>query len=112
MSTFSTAALNEAVNALTINLIKLHSADAGANGTDNVVEDAEAAISFASATNGSRPISAEVDVPINQPSTVSHYSLWQDGVFKAKGGFPVTETFAATGTFTVKEATISFVNQA
>jgi len=105
----TTTALNEACDAVAVNTIKLHSGDPGAAGTQNVIGSAQATVAFSAAAAGVRTMTAAVD--INVPSgTVSHYSLWQGAVLKARDPFPVAETYASPGIAKINSATLTIAN--
>lgn len=104
----TTAALNEAANAVAIDTIKLHSGDPG-DGTQNALAGATSPITLAAAVNGVRSMAAALD--INVPAgTVSHYSLWQGATLKSKKAFPTPETYNSTGVARVTTATFTVAN--
>src|SRR5690606_4105619 len=102
--TNTTAAVNQAADAVIIDEIHLHSGDPGASGTDNLMAGTESAIVLGAASGGVRSMAAplEIDVPA---STVSHYSLWGDDTLKNYDAFPTPETYAAPGVARITTAT-------
>lgn len=106
---FHVAAKNLMLDALTINAIRLHSGDPGADGTANALGSGLSTASFAAATSGSRSLSAAVDVtglPANQ--SVTHFSVWTSSgsVFRGSGTISSGDTSAnAAGAFTLATGT-------
>lgn len=104
--TFTTAAENTAVNAVTgaANLISLHIADPGDSGASEVTGGtyARVATTWGAAANSSATgSSVTLDVPSG--TTISHWGLWSDDglTFYYGGGLPASETFGSNGTYSL-----------
>lgn len=100
------------LDALSIDTIKLHSADPGADGTLNPVNGATAAVTYGNAANGERDLTAAVDVPISDAgSVVAWFSVWNTSgtVLVATKQFTgASETYAnANGTARVTSAKLT-----
>ena len=88
---FSTAIRNAWLDGLGINYMRIHSADPGPTGGDNVMATSPAASGFDAAANGSAALAA--DVPFTGVATatnITHFSVWTGdpasaGVFKGSG---------------------------
>lgn len=116
----TTAALNAAANAQTLNTLKLHSGPVGASGTANQIAGASIAATYAAATGGYRDLASAVDVPIAKAApedpniTVSHFSVWNGSTFvygnsfKDVNGDPTSETYTNNGTARITSARITF----
>lgn len=100
----SVLALNEAANAITVDLVKLHSGDPGAAGNANFV--ASSAISLSTASLGVRSMASPLEVSV-PASTVSHYSLWSGSSLKSTKAFAQAETYAAPGIARITSVTLS-----
>jgi hypothetical protein len=105
----STIALNEACDAVGVDTIKLHSGDPTSSGTENEIADTSTAVSLGAASVGIRIMGSGVDINV-PPGTVSHYSLWQGTVLKAKDAFPIAEVYAAAGVAKINSATLTISN--
>ena len=109
---FSTAIRNAWLDGLGINYMRIHSGDPGAAGTANVMATAPAASGFATASNGSAALAA--DVPFTGVATatnITHFSVWTGdpasaGVFKGSGTRTGGDAQAnAGGQYTLTQAT-------
>ncbi|MGE6417406.1 hypothetical protein ACQKDY_06700 [Alteromonas macleodii] len=108
---FSESALNEAANGMTLNTIKLHNGDVGADGTSNQIAGASAAATYGSAANSERDLSESVEVNVPADSVVSHYSVWDGTTFKYGNVFDSEpETYANAGIAVVASAKVTLVN--
>lgn len=107
------AALNQAADSLTLNTIKLHSGDCGADGTANTIAGAEAAASYGAAANGERDVSSAVEVAVTAGTTVSHFSIWNGATFVFGDQFDTApETYANDGVARVTSAKLRFIKGA
>lgn len=108
---FSESALNEAANGITLNIIKLHNGDAGADGTSNQLAGASAAAAYGVAANGERDLSEPVEVNVPPGAVVSHYSVWDGATFKCGNVFDSEpETYANAGVAVVASAKVTSAN--
>lgn len=88
------SALNLGANAIDFDEIHLHSGDPGASGTANLIANSETAISLDAPTAGVRTLeNLPVEITIEGPVTVSHYSLWESGQLRGYNSFPQAQTF-------------------
>ena len=92
------AVKNTMLDALTIDTIKLHSADPAPDGVAGQISGASAACSFNAAANGSRQMAADVPISIPAGTTVTHYSLWNGSTYLMSKAFTTSETFSNAGT--------------
>lgn len=110
---FATSAKNLALDAITVDRIRLHSGDPGPNGTNNQLGSGLTPATFAAASNGERLLQSDVTVtglPANQ--SVTHFSLWLNAGTVFRGGFAITsgDTQAnAAGEYTLKATTTKMV---
>lgn len=73
----STVAKNTALDALTIDAIRLHSGDPGAAGTTSALGAGLSAATFNAASSGSRALNANVSVTgLSASQSVTHFSVW------------------------------------
>ncbi|MGE6416184.1 hypothetical protein ACQKDY_00410 [Alteromonas macleodii] len=108
----SLVTLNQAANAVTLDTIKLHSGSVGADGTANQIVDAEAAATYAAASDGVRDLSDTVNVPVPEGATVSHFSVWEGATFKYGNVLDSNpETFSNAGIAVIASAKVSFFNE-
>lgn len=108
--TLKIAALNQAVDAITVSTMSLHSGAPTDAGTANEISGgtyARQSVSYGAAVNGVRNLSAQPVFNIPAGTTVSHYVIWDGAVVKDVGAFSVPETFANAGTYTVTAATLT-----
>jgi hypothetical protein len=104
---FTTAAKNEMLDALTVNLLSLHTGDPGAAGANNEVTGggyARQAATFNAASGGARALNA--DVPFTGPADedVLFIGFWEDGspdVFIGSAAVSGDQAFNAAGNYTV-----------
>jgi hypothetical protein len=105
---FSSVALNQALDGVTVDRIQLHSGDPGAAGTTNAL-GTKVAATFAAAGSGQRLLSADVLVTGLSPNqAVTWFSIWLNTGTVFKGGFQITsgDTQAnAAGEYTLKGTT-------
>jgi hypothetical protein len=106
---YSTTALNEALDGITVDRVRLHSGAPGASGTDNALGSATVACTFNAASGGERLLNADVAFTgLGASATVSHFSLWENAGTVFKGGFARTggdATANAAGEYTLKATT-------
>jgi len=115
----TTAALNAAADALTLNTLKLHSGPVGANGTTNQIAGASIAATYALATGGYRDLASAVDVPIAKAApedpdiTVSHFSVWNGSTFVFGDVLDTApETYSNDGAARITSARLTFAKGA
>lgn len=111
---FSTAAKNTMLDALTADLIQLHSGAPGAAGTDNALGSKVACV-FAAASGGERLLNAAVDFTgLTANQSVTHFSVWEDDtsdVFEGSGQITAGDVEAnSAGEFTLTTATKLDIN--
>ncbi len=103
----TTLTKNLMLNAMTPDLIKLHSGDPTATGAQNLIAGANKACAYAAAANGERDLDAAVEVDIPEGETVSHYSVWQGATLRSYDEFDSNaETYANAGKANVTSAKI------
>jgi hypothetical protein len=86
---FSLSAINEALNGISVNQIRLHSGDPGVNGTDNALGAGTSSASFLSSSGGQRVLGANVIVSgLAAGQSVTWFSIWINSNFR--GAFPIT----------------------
>ena len=109
---FSTAAKNQALDAIVINRISLHTGDPGTTGANLIAATGKLPVTLAASVNGERALSA--DVPFTgglAGGPVTHIGFWEGdapGTFKA--GMALTGAltdlvFNAAGQYIVKAET-------
>lgn len=109
----TTTGINEALNGIAVDEIRLHSGDPGATGANNAIAGAAKSATWATASNGaSRDLTATVTaIAIPQGTTVSYWSAWGGGVCKAYDAYTTPEAFANAGsTASVSQAQINLAN--
>lgn len=98
---FDTTAKNTMINAITVNQLRLHSADPGA-ASDNEIAGTATACSYTAAANGSRALSATVNVTSSEASDTdaAWFTLWngatRQGKFQLDSVKTLTPGIAAT----------------
>lgn len=107
---WSTQAKNEALNAVTINLLSLHDGDPGADGTANEIAGVNRKpASFGAAVNGERTLEAEVTFTGGvQGQTVAYLGFWEDGnpaIFKGAQAITGDTAFNSLGEFVISTGT-------
>lgn len=106
-----TAAKNEALNALDLELISLHSGAPTEAGTANEITGggySRQSATFGLASGGSRALTNQPQFDVAAGTTVSHYVVRAaNGDVKDVGAFATSETFANAGVYTVDSGTIS-----
>lgn len=108
---FTTPTKNLALDAIPINLIKLHSGDPGAAGTANTIAGASAACVYAAAANAERDLDAAVPVTVPAGASVSHFSVWEGTTFRGGKAFTSNpETYANEGVANVTSAKITLAD--
>jgi hypothetical protein len=112
MAGISTTAVNTALDALTLDRVRLHSGDPGSAGTSNTIAAfGLTAATFAAASSGSRAMSGDVAFTGGSAAqSVTHFSVWDNN-----GGSPVYQwsgaitsgdvTANASGEYTLKGTT-------
>jgi hypothetical protein len=105
---YAVTARNLALDAITVDRVRLHSADPGASGTDNALGSLTAA-TFNAASSGERLLNADVTLTsLGANQAVSHFSLWLNSGTVFRGGFAITsgDTNAnSAGEYTLKATT-------
>jgi hypothetical protein len=113
---FSTTGLNQALNGVTVDAIRLHTGDPGAAGTGGTPLGAGiVAATFNSASAGERTLDEDVNFTgLGANAEVGFYSLWETSGTIFKGGFPLAggsdTTANAAGEYTLKELTTKMTN--
>jgi len=105
---YAVGARNIALDAITVDRVRLHSGDPGASGTDNALGSLTAA-TFNAAASGERLLDADVTLTgLGASASVTHFSLWLNSGTVFRGGFAMTsgDTNAnAAGEYTLKATT-------
>lgn len=106
----SDTAKNAALNALTLDRIRLHSGDPGASGTSNALGSLTAA-TFASASGGSRALASNVTLTgLGASQSCTWFSVWNNNggspIFMARSPIEAGDTVAnASGELILTTAT-------
>lgn len=111
---YATTAINLALDAITLDRIRLHSGDPGAAGTDNALGAGLSAATFNAAASGERLLDADVTVTgLSAAQSVTHFSLWLNSGTVFRGGFAMTSgdvAANAAGEYTLKATTTKMTN--
>ncbi|GAB3021820.1 phage tail fiber protein [Bowmanella dokdonensis] len=110
MNNLVAAGIAQALGAITANLLKIHSGDPGAAGTNNELSGgsyAPVAVTLGAVAGNQLPLSNQPEVNIPASSTTSHWSLWQNATVKAIGQLYTKHSAEAgndsgLGTITIK----------
>jgi hypothetical protein len=107
---FATGAKNTMLDAITVNLISLHTGDPGAAGTNNEVSGggyARVAGTFNAAASGQRLLNAAVDFVGPPSSSVTWIGVWNSAGPVFMGRTPLTgdTAFNSLGEFTIAATT-------
>jgi hypothetical protein len=106
---YSATAKNQALDAITVDRIRLHSGNPGSAGTDNALGAGLSAATFNAASGGERALNAGVTVTgLSANQSVTHFSLWLNSGTVFKGGFAITSgdtTANSAGEFTLATGT-------
>ena len=87
---YAVSARDLALDAITADRVRLHSADPGVAGTDNALGALTAAV-FDAAASGERLLNADVTLTsLGASATVSHFSIWLNAGTVFRGGFAIT----------------------
>lgn len=108
--TLKVAALNQAVDAITVTQMSLHSGAPTDAGTANEISGGSYArqnVAFGAAANGVRTITAPAVFSVAAGTTVAYYVIWDGAVVKDVGQFLQQEVFGNAGTYTVTTATLT-----
>jgi hypothetical protein len=105
---FSTVAKNQALDAIIVDRVRLHSGDPGASGTSNALGSLTAA-TFAAASSGSRVLSGNVDLTgLGASASVTYWTAWLNAgtVYKGSGTISSGDTTAnSSGEYRLTTAT-------
>ena len=106
---YATTAKNLALDAITVDRIRLHSGAPGSAGTDNPLGAGLSAATFNAASGGERALDAGVQVTGLDPNqSVTHFSLWLNSGTVFRGGFAITSgdvTANSAGEYTLATGT-------
>lgn len=109
MAGFSAAALNQALDGITVDRVRLHTGDPGADGTGGTPRGSLTAASFAAASGGERLLSGDVNFTgLGASVAIGYFSIWLNSGTVFKGGFPISSGDAnanAAGEYTLKATT-------
>jgi hypothetical protein len=111
--TATTATLNQAVNAITVTVMSLHSANPTATGLVAEISGggyARQAVTFGTATNGVRTLSNQPTFSVEAGDTVSHYAIWDGSTCKEFGAFAAPEVYGNAGTYKVTTGSIALTS--
>lgn len=88
---FSTVALNQALDGITVDRIRLHSGDPGATGVNNALGVGLSVAAFDAASGGERLMNADVTVTgLAANQSVTWFSVWLNAGTVFKGRFQIT----------------------
>lgn len=110
---FSTIAKHQALDAVTVDRISLHTGDPGSSGTANEVSGggyARQSATFGAAAGGARALSAPVEFSGPASGSVTWIGIWQSGspdTFKARAPLTGDTSFNSAGEFILVSATLS-----
>ena len=107
---YAVTALNLALDAITIDRIRLHSGDPGVNGTANTLGAGLSPATFAASGSAQRLLTTDVLVTGLAPNqSVTHFSVWLNTGTVFRGSFNISagsDTQAnAAGEYTLKATT-------
>lgn len=86
---YTTAALNLALDAITVDAVRLHSGDPGGSGTSNALGAGTSSATFNAAASAQRLLNADVTVTgLSANQSVTHFSVWNGATFR--GGFTIS----------------------
>jgi hypothetical protein len=106
---FATTAKNLALDAITVDRIRLHSGNPGSAGTDNALGAGLSAATFNAASSAERALASGVTVTgLAANQSVTHFSIWLNSGTVFRGGFAITsgDTQAnSAGEFTLATGT-------
>lgn len=105
----SVIALNEGLNGILVDRIRLHSGDPGAAGTNNALGAGLSAATFNAAAGGERLLNTDVTVSgLTANQSVTWYSIWLSAGTVFKGRFLISSgdvTANSLGEYTLKSGT-------
>ncbi len=106
---YAVVSQNQALDGITVDRVRLHSADAGVAGTSNALGAGLSNATFNAASSGERLLASDVTVTgLAANQAVAGYSLWVNSGTVFKGYFPITSgdtTANAAGEYTLKATT-------
>jgi hypothetical protein len=108
MATFSTTALNQALDGITVDRISLHNGDPGTTGANYISATGKQAATINAASGGERVLNADVAFTGGTGSaSVTYVGFWLNAgdVFKAGVALTGDQAFNAAGEYTVKAST-------
>ena len=88
---FAVTAKNLALDAITVDRIRLHSGDPGAAGISNTLGAGLSAATFNAASSAERVLASDVTVTgLSAAESVTHFSVWLNSGTVFRGGFAIT----------------------
>jgi hypothetical protein len=108
MASFSTTALNQALDGITIDRVSLHSGDPGTTGANYITAAGRQAATFNAASSGERLLNADVAFTgMSAAQSVTHWGAWLNAgtVFKCGGALTGDTAANAAGEYTLKGTT-------
>lgn len=105
MASFSTPALNQALDGITVDRVSLHSGDPGTTGANYITAAGRQAATFNAASSGERLLNADVAFTgMTSGQTVTHWGAWLNAgtVFKCGGALTGDAAANAAGEYTLK----------
>jgi len=88
---FAVTAKNLALDAITVDRIRLHSGNPGSAGTDNALGAGLSAATFSAASSAERLLASDVTVTgLSAAQSVTHFSVWLNSGTVFRGGFAIT----------------------
>jgi hypothetical protein len=108
MATFSTTALNQALDGITVDRVSLHSGNPGTDGSNYVTAAGRQAATFNAAASGERVLNADVAFTgMSAAQAVTYWGAWLNAgtVFKCGGPLTGDQAANAAGEYTLKGTT-------
>jgi hypothetical protein len=88
---FAVTAKNLALDAITVDRIRLHSGSPGSAGTDNALGAGLSSATFSAASSAERLLASDVTVTgLSAAQSVTHFSVWLNSGTVFRGGFAIT----------------------
>jgi hypothetical protein len=88
---FAVTAKNLALDAITVDRIRLHEGNPGSAGIDNALGAGLSAATFSAASSAERLLASDVTVTgLSAAQSVTHFSVWLNSGTVFRGGFAIT----------------------
>ncbi len=105
---YSTTAANQALDAVTVDRLSLHSGDPGTTGANLIAAAGKLAATFNAAASRERVLNADVNFTgMSAAQAVTHFGVWLNAgdVFKCGGTLTGDQAANAAGEYTVEATT-------